>query len=272
MQVMIKPLIVCCFLLLTGHASGQLKLGSAEEARVYALTHNYGSSLQRQQIELAKEQKTLSNAYWFPHLSAGLNGQYNIDISETPVPGELIGKPGEVVYMKFGKEVTYSAGINVESFEEDYGFYTFLRYSFVDADANTINDGSSGGDTQYIGTSTKNTWQELQAESVEAPSTAAYLKIEIVTSYHIVAYFDNVSVTEVSSTGITNVRTQLPLRIQNGNIIVTTEAGNTVEVYNALGMKLQSQTAISAETTLGNLPKGQVLIVRSGNAVAKVIL
>jgi hypothetical protein len=39
-----------------------------------------------------------------------------------------------------------------------------------------------------------------------------------------------------------------------------------------LGIKLQSQTANSAETTLGNLPKGQVLIVRSGTAVAKVII
>ncbi|MCE5331055.1 MAG: DUF6383 domain-containing protein, partial [Bacteroidales bacterium] len=72
--------------------------------------------------------------------------------------------------------------------------------------------------------------------------------------------------------GLSEVRTQLPVRIQNGNIIVTTASGSPVEVFNALGLKLQSQTADSSEITLSNLPQGQVLIVRSGNAVAKVIL
>lgn len=72
--------------------------------------------------------------------------------------------------------------------------------------------------------------------------------------------------------GLNDVHTQLPVRIQNGNIIVTATSGSTVEVFNAIGIKLQSQTANSTETTLSNLPKGQVLIVGSGNAVAKVIL
>jgi len=72
--------------------------------------------------------------------------------------------------------------------------------------------------------------------------------------------------------GLNDVRTQLPVRIQNGNIIVSAESGSTVDVFNAIGIKLQSQTANSAETTLSNLPQSQVLIVRSGNAVAKVIL
>jgi len=72
--------------------------------------------------------------------------------------------------------------------------------------------------------------------------------------------------------GLNDVRTQLPVRIQNGNIIVSAESGSTVDVFNAIGIKLQSQTANSSETTFSNLPQGQVLIVRSGNAVAKVIL
>jgi len=75
-----------------------------------------------------------------------------------------------------------------------------------------------------------------------------------------------------TSTGIKELSSQLPVRIQNGNIIVTAQSGSPVEVFNALGLKLQSQTANSVETTLSNLPKGQVLIVRSGNAVARVIL
>ncbi len=85
-------------------------------------------------------------------------------------------------------------------------------------------------------------------------------------------WLDDVKIVEAGSAGINQVRIQLPVRVQNGNIIVTTQSGSPVEVFNAMGIKLQSQTANSTETTLSNLPKGQVLIVRSGNAVAKVIL
>jgi outer membrane protein TolC len=49
----------------------------------------------------------------FSKVSVGLNGQDNIDISETPVPGELVGKPGETVNMKFGKHYAFNAGIDV---------------------------------------------------------------------------------------------------------------------------------------------------------------
>jgi hypothetical protein len=96
MQLMVKLSVVCCCLQLSVHASGQLKIGSAEKACRYALTHNYGNT-QQQQIEWTKTQKTSSDAHWYPTLSAGLNGQNNIDISEPPAPGKLIGKPGEVV-------------------------------------------------------------------------------------------------------------------------------------------------------------------------------
>jgi len=80
---------------------------------------------------------------------------------------------------------------------------------------------------------------------------------------------DDFSLTVTPIDGLSEVRTQLPVRIQNGNIIVTAPSGSPVEVFNALGIKLQSQTANSSETKLSNLPKSQVLIVRSGNAVAK---
>jgi outer membrane protein len=37
--------------------------------------------------------------------------QYNIDIAETPLPGEIVGRPGETVYAKFGQEYSYNGGI-----------------------------------------------------------------------------------------------------------------------------------------------------------------
>jgi len=84
----------------------------------------------------------------------------------------------------------------------------------------------------------------------------------------------NVTATLTVSTvaGIDKVLVKLPIRQQGDNLIVTTETGSSIDVYNALGLRLQSEIAKSAETTLSGLPKGQVLIVHSGNAVAKVIL
>jgi len=81
-----------------------------------------------------------------------------------------------------------------------------------------------------------------------------------------------VTLTVSSISGLNEVRTQLPIHIQNHNLIVTAEAGSSIEVYNALGIKQQSKIATNTETEISGLPQGQVLIVRSGKAVAKVIL
>ncbi len=90
--------------------------------------------------------------------------------------------------------------------------------------------------------------------------------------------FYNLDLTKVylnvalKETGISETSVTLPVRIKNGNVIVSAQAGSMVEVYNVMGMRLRSQTATGEETEIGNLPKGQVLIVQNGNAVAKVVL
>jgi len=81
-----------------------------------------------------------------------------------------------------------------------------------------------------------------------------------------------VTLTVNTATALNETRSQLLVRVQNGNIIVTTESGSNIEVYNSLGIRLFNKTANSGETVISNLPQGQVLILRSGNAVAKVIL
>lgn len=91
----------------------QQSFASLDELWRFALENNAGQRIQQMQVEQAIAQKRAASAFLFPTVSAGFNGQDNIDISETPVPGELIGQPGETVYMKFGKKYNYSAGINV---------------------------------------------------------------------------------------------------------------------------------------------------------------
>jgi hypothetical protein len=72
--------------------------------------------------------------------------------------------------------------------------------------------------------------------------------------------------------GIEEIKVQLPARTENGNLIVSAAPGNRIEVFTVVGNRLQSVVSASNETVLPGLPKGQVLIVRSGHAVAKVIL
>lgn len=113
MQVKRIIMFVAICLCVINSSRAQVKLNSIENAQKYALEHNYGRKIQQMKISQAQAQKQTANAFLYPNISAGMNGQYNIDISETPVPGELVGKPGETVFMKFGKEYSYTAGLNV---------------------------------------------------------------------------------------------------------------------------------------------------------------
>jgi len=40
-------------------------------------------------------------------------GTKNIKTPETPVPGEILGKPGETVYLKFGQDYSYNTGLTI---------------------------------------------------------------------------------------------------------------------------------------------------------------
>jgi outer membrane protein len=108
-----RNIALILFVFLFFRAEAQLRFSSVDEVRQFALEHNQGNKIQNLKVAQAKENKNMSNSFLYPNITGGFNGQYNIDISETPVPGELMGKPGETVYMKFGKEYTYNAGINV---------------------------------------------------------------------------------------------------------------------------------------------------------------
>jgi hypothetical protein len=73
--------------------------------------------------------------------------------------------------------------------------------------------------------------------------------------------------------GIDDVKkASLPVRIEGDRLIVSAAAGSRIDVYTAVGSRLQSAVSSGSETVLSGLPKGQVLIVRSGYAVAKVII
>ncbi|GET29205.1 TolC family protein [Prolixibacter sp. SD074] len=98
---------------LSGHLSAQETFGSLYDVWNYALSHNADNLIQQMQIDQAGKNKREANSFLYPKITAGINGQDNIDIAETPVPGEIVGQPGKTVFLKFGKKYNYSAGISV---------------------------------------------------------------------------------------------------------------------------------------------------------------
>lgn len=91
----------------------QHTVNTLEEVWKLALGKNMENSVKQLKVEQALEDKRAAGSFLFPTISAAGNHQHNISISETPVPGELFGRPGETVYTQFGKEYSLSAGITV---------------------------------------------------------------------------------------------------------------------------------------------------------------
>ncbi|MGC3977458.1 MAG: hypothetical protein QM751_04040 [Paludibacteraceae bacterium] len=144
-----------------------------------------------------------------------------------------------------------------------------LGYAFLDESGSNMNEFVS-----VPITSTQGAWAKGSLSTIVAPAGAVYMWFDIQANgaEGTSILFDDASLTEAGAAGINEVRAQLPIRVQDGNLIVTTEAGKSVEVYSVVGAKLQSKVATSGETVISDLPQSQVLIVRSGNAVAKVVL
>jgi uncharacterized protein YjdB len=152
-----------------------------------------------------------------------------------------------------GKKYNMSAWFNIESYEEEYGAYASFGYQFTDA--NGTNIGSTRAD--FINEDRiKNTWREFKHANVTAPTGAVYLKIIIFTQYHIVAYFDNASVTEVGAvskqdqtiSGLSNLdktvgdadfnlsataTSDLTVSYSSSNTAVATISGSTVHIVGA---------------------------------------
>ena len=86
---------------------------SLEQVWEYALFHNAENRIHQLEIEQAKQNKKEAAGFLFPTVTGAVNGQDNLDIAKTPVPGELVGEPGETVYLEFAKHYSYNAGINI---------------------------------------------------------------------------------------------------------------------------------------------------------------
>ena len=88
-------------------------ISSIEEAIGLALEQNLdyqNYTINQQKAALDYKQ---AKRHRLPTISGTFNGQRNIDLATTPLPGEIFGQPGETVEAQFGQTYTYNAGINI---------------------------------------------------------------------------------------------------------------------------------------------------------------
>lgn len=85
------------------------------------------------------------------------------------------------------------------------------------------------------------------------------------------AVSNQISVTTTTGTGLGQLKDDLKVYTRNGNVLLTTKSGNTIEIYNAVGQKLVSHKAVEGLNTIPMKVSG-VIFVKLGNEVAKVIM
>jgi hypothetical protein len=81
----------------------------------------------------------------------------------------------------------------------------------------------------------------------------------------------SISGTATLATNLNNLKSDLNVFVENQNIKFTTEAGKSIEIYNAVGQKLVQKQAVDGLNSIQISTKG-VLFVKVDNQIAKVIL
>jgi len=143
---------------------------------------------------------------------------------------------------------------------------TNADYSAVSTQLQT-NGGNTSG---YLDTSTAGTW--LTSETTLDVTLAGTLQLEIRYYKTFVGYIDNISLIKNSSTGINSEKAVNNIYANNEKIYVPAKSGQKIVVTNSLGQVLSVSSANDGMNELANLPLKQLLIVKVGSKVAKVIL
>jgi len=73
-------------------------------------------------------------------------------------------------------------------------------------------------------------------------------------------------------TAIKHVESNLDVYVRNGDVVVPAEAGQSIFIYNMVGQVIYSMQSERAETLIVGLPTNQVLLVRVGHKMAKIVL
>jgi hypothetical protein len=127
-----------------------------------------------------------------------------------------------------------------------------------------------GASTGYTATTTTGQWLTDNVP-LDIPF-AGTLQLEIRYYKTFVGYIDNISLVKNSSTGINSEKAVNNIYANNEKIYVPARSGQKIVVTNSLGQVLSVSSATDGMNELANLPLKQLLIVKVGSKVAKVIL
>lgn len=83
------------------------------DALSYAEDHNVQRSIYAAQELKAKAEHHISKSYLLPSAVGSFSAQNNLKLATTPIPGELVGRPGEQIDVQFGRDYSYNAGITI---------------------------------------------------------------------------------------------------------------------------------------------------------------
>lgn len=130
---------------------------------------------------------------------------------------------------------------------------------------------TNGGTTSgYLDTSTSGTWLTSET-SLDIP-IAGTLQLEIRYYKTFVGYIDGLSLVKNNGTGIATEKVNTGIYANNDKVYVPAVVGEKIIVTNSLGQTISVSAAHDGVNELSNLPQKQLLIVKVGSKVAKVIL
>jgi outer membrane protein len=119
--------------------------------RVYALN-----------VQKAKIDHSTSRSFLYPAVGGSFNGQDNLHLAVTPVPGELIGQPGTTFNVQFGKHYTYGTGLSAT---ENVFNWTAVFDARITANAVVLNQAQAASYEQTLKEQTAHDYYALLVAS-----------------------------------------------------------------------------------------------------------
>jgi len=111
---MTKSLIkLLVFFLVTSNLSAQVKVDNLQDLWKIAVLNNPTQKVYALKSEQIMDTYKASQAFYYPQASLGFNGQDNLILGVTPIPGVLLNQPGKTFNVQFGKHYTYSPGLTL---------------------------------------------------------------------------------------------------------------------------------------------------------------
>jgi len=104
--------ITFSFIISISWANGQHTFHSLEEIWSYAHENNPDNTVYQLQVEKAIKDHKTAISYLYPKINFGMAGQYNLEIPETPIPGEFSGNPGGTTFVQLGLAYNYTWGLS----------------------------------------------------------------------------------------------------------------------------------------------------------------